>query len=252
LKVSVVTACFNSAATIADTLRSVNAQTHADVEHIIVDGGSTDGTIALVAELGHRVVKVISEPDNGIYDAMNKGLAVATGDVVGLLNSDDFYATNDALASVAEALDAPEIDAVYADLCYVAKNDVDRIVRYWRSRPFRPGLFARGWAPPHPTLFVRRQFFETLGVFDLAHPIVADLDLMTRFLEVHHLRTRHLPQVLVHMRSGGASNLGIRNIVRQNVEIWRVLQRHGVARSALGFALGKLLSRGSQFLARPP
>ena len=251
MKISVITVSYNSAATIADTMHSVARQSHPDIEHIVIDGGSTDATLALVAEHGKRVTTVVSEPDRGIYDAMNKGLARATGDVVGLINSDDFYASPDALARIASTFADPTVDLVYADLCYVAQDDVKRTVRYWRSNPFEPGLFARGWAPPHPTLFIRREFFARFGNFDLAFPIAADMELMVRFFEVHRLRSRHLPEVLVHMRTGGTTNRSVQNIVQQNREIWRALNKHGLAASPLRFAIGKLLSRGRQFVTRP-
>ncbi|MEO6361701.1 MAG: glycosyltransferase family 2 protein [Caldimonas sp.] len=252
MKISVVTVTWNSAATVADTLRSVNAQTHSDVEHLVVDGGSTDTTLEIVRAVGQRVACVVSERDRGIYDAMNKGIRLATGDVVGLLNSDDFYADDRALADVAAAFAAePALDAVYGDLCYVRPSDTTRIVRYWRSAPFEPGRFARGWAPPHPTLFVRREVYERHGLFDLAYPIAADFELMARLLEVHRVRVRHLPQVLVHMRTGGTTNRSLGNIVRQNGEILRALKQHRLGGSATSFFLSKLLSRGRQFVARP-
>ena len=251
MKISLVTTTWNSAATVADTLRSVNAQTHPDVEHIVVDGGSSDATLAIVREQGRRIATVVSEPDRGIYDAMNKGLRLATGDVVGLINSDDFLAGPVVLAVVAAAFADPAVDAVYGDLCYVARNEPSRIVRYWRSSAFRPGLFARGWAPPHPTLYVRRALYERFGGFDLAYPLAADLELMARFFEIDRLRTRHLPEVLVHMRTGGATNRSLGNIVRQNREIWRALRKHGLAGSMAGFAVRKLASRLQQFATRP-
>ena len=250
--ISIVTVTWNSAATVADTLRSVNAQTHPEVEHLIVDGGSTDATLDIVRAEGTRVAHIISERDRGIYDAMNKGIRLATGDVVGLLNSDDFYAGDDALATVAAAFEGePALEVVYGDLCYVRPDDTERVVRYWRSAPFSPGRFARGWAPPHPTLFVRREVYARHGLFDLDYPIAADFELMARLLEVHRVRVRHLPKVLVHMRTGGTTNRSIRNIVRQNREILRALKRHGLSRSVPEFFLSKLLSRGRQFVARP-
>ncbi len=251
MKISVVTATWNSAATIADTLVSVNAQTHPDVEQIIVDGGSTDATLAIVKAQGERVTVVVSERDKGIYDAMNKGLKLASGDVVGLLNSDDFLASPDVLETVAEAFADPAVDAVYGDLCYVRQNMPSQIVRYWRSGPFRSGSFARGWAPPHPTLYVRRELYDRFGSFDLAYSLAADFELMVRFLEVHRVRVRYLPQVLVRMRMGGASNKSLRNIVRANREIWRALHHHGLAGSMLGWFVHKAFLRGRQFLARP-
>jgi glycosyltransferase involved in cell wall biosynthesis len=252
MKISVITATYNSAATLADTLRSINEQTHPEVEHIIVDGASSDGTLELVRSQGRRVATVVSEPDRGIYDAMNKGLRLASGDVVGLLNSDDFLASPDVLATIARAFADPDVDAVYGDLCYVRRELPAQVVRYWRSSPFRPGSFSRGWTPPHPTLYLRRELYDRLGGFDLAYSLAADLELMARYLEVHRVRSLYIPEVLVLMRLGGATNRSIRNVVRGNREIWRALRRHGLARSMAGFVVAKFLSRASQFLARPP
>jgi len=251
VKISVITVAWNSATTIADALASVNAQTHPDVEQIIVDGGSTDATLAIVQAEGKRVSTVVSERDKGIYDAMNKGLKLACGEVVGLLNSDDFLDSPDVLATIAEAFADSSVDVVYGDLCYVLQHTPSQIVRYWRSGPFRPGSFARGWAPPHPTLYVRRELYERFGGFDLAYSLAADFELMVRFLEVHHVRVRYLPQVLVRMRLGGASNKSLRNIVRGNREIWRALHHHGLAGPMLGWIVHKALLRGRQFLSRP-
>jgi len=250
MRISVVTVTWNSAATVADTVRSVNAQTHPDVEHVIVDGASTDGTLAIVRELGQKLGPIVSERDGGIYDAMNKGLRLATGDIVGLINSDDVLASADVLATIATAFNSAEVDAVYGDLCYVRQNDISRIVRYWRSSPFRPGAFAAGWAPPHPTLYVRRAVYERLGGFDLAYPLAADLELMARFFEVHRIRTRHIAKVLVLMRTGGTTNR-LANVARQNGEIWRALGKHGLAGSLPRFALRKVAARLRQFATRP-
>jgi glycosyltransferase involved in cell wall biosynthesis len=252
LKISVITVTWNSAATVGDTLASINAQTHPDVEQVIVDGGSTDGTLAIVANEGRRVTTVVSERDKGIFDAMNKGLRLVGGDVVGLLNSDDFLASPEVLATIAEAFADPAIDAVYGDLCYVRQHAPSQVVRYWRSGAFRLGAFARGWAPPHPTLYVRRELYEHLGGFDLAYRLAADFELMLRFLEVRRVRVRYLPQVLVHMRLGGASNRSIRNVVNNNRDIWRALHVHGLARSMPAWFIHKLLLRVRQFLSRPP
>ena len=251
MKISVVTATYNSAATIADTLRSVNEQSHPDVEHLIIDGGSTDATLEIVRDLGKRVARVVSEPDRGIYDAMNKGLALATGDVIGLLNSDDLYPDPAVLSTVAgEFVDDPALEALYADLCYVAQSDTRKVVRYWRSSNYRPGLFQRGWVPPHPTFFVRREVYERLGCFDLGYRLAADWELLVRFIEVHRIRTRHFPRVMVHMRLGGATNRSWTNVWKQNEEILRAARAHGLQPSLAGFVLGKLWSRGRQFLSR--
>lgn len=251
MKISVITVTYNSAKTIADTLSSLAAQTHDDIEHVIVDGASSDDTLRIVADHAQPWRHAVSEPDRGIYDAMNKGIGLVSGDVVGFLNSDDFYASPGALTKVAAAFVDPAIDVVYADLCYVAQDDVRQIVRYCRSGPFAPGLFARGWAPPHPTLFVRRKVFAKIGGFDLAYPIAADLELMARLLEVHGLRSHHVPEVLVHMRTGGASNRSLKSVFGQNQEVWRALRKHGLVASPWRFFCSKIVSRGSQFLARP-
>ncbi|MEP6482548.1 MAG: glycosyltransferase family 2 protein [Rhodoglobus sp.] len=251
MKIFVITASHNSARTIGDTLRSVNAQTHPDIEHIVVDGASTDATLAIVGAEGCRVTKLVSEPDLGIYDAMNKGLRLCTGDVVGLINSDDFYASERVLATVAAAFDDERVDAVYGDLCYVQKNAPSRIVRYWRSSAFEPGSFARGWAPPHPTLYIRRPLYERFGGFDLSYSLAADVELMARFFEVHRMRARYIPEVLVTMRMGGATNKSLANVLKQNQEIWRALQAHRLASSLGIYVLNKVAARSRQFFVRP-
>ena len=250
LKISVITVCWNSEATIEDTLKSVAAQTHPSVEHIVVDGASTDRTMEIVRKYPH-VAKVVSERDRGIYDAMNKGLALATGEVIGTLNADDFYASPDVLSAVADTFQDASVDVTYADLCYVDQNDPTRIVRYWRSSAFVPGSYRNGWCPPHPTFFVRRSAYQRFGNFDLGYRIASDVELTMRFLEKHRARFRYLQSVMVRMRLGGTTNKSIRNIFRQNREIWRALRTHGLNPSIIGFTLGKIISRGKQFVTRP-
>ena len=251
LKISIITVCFNSDKTIADTLRSARDQTHADIEHIIVDGGSKDDTLAVVALEAMPGHKLVSEKDKGIYDAMNKGIALATGDVIGLINSDDFYPTPHVLETVAAALEASGADSCYGDLCYVQQDDVSKIVRYWRSAPFAPGLFGRGWCPPHPTFFVRREVYERLGGFDLGFKIGADIELMARFMEVGRISSQYIPQVLVHMRMGGTTNRSISNVVKQNLEIRRGFLALGLGFSWWRFMGNKVVSRALQFVRRP-
>jgi len=251
MKITVITAAYNSAATIADTLRSVSEQSYHSVEHIIVDGLSTDNTLAIVQTHGAHVARVISERDRGIYDAMNKGLAAATGDVIGLLNSDDLYPHADVLSRVAAAFAAdPRLDALYGDLRYVKQFDVRKNVRYWQSSDFRPGIFLHGWVPPHPTFFARREVYAKLGTFNLDYRLAADWELLVRFMEVNRIRTRYLPEVLVHMRLGGATNQSWANVWEQNREIWRAAKAHGLRPSLPAFVVGKLWSRGRQFLTQ--
>lgn len=252
MKISIITVCRNAQATIGDALRSVAEQTHADVEHIIIDGASTDNTLDVIRANGGRVSLLLSEPDNGIYDAMNKGIARASGDVVGFLNADDFYADSSVLESIARGFSDETVDVVYGDLCYVRKDQPQEIVRYWRSSDYRPGKFKHGWCPPHPTFFVRRRYYQQAGGgYDTSFTLAADLELIVRCLEVKRLRSVYLPQVLVNMRLGGETNRSVTNIIRQNREILRALENNGVKASALGFALGKLVSRARQFVTRP-
>lgn len=251
MKITIVTASFNSASTIDLTLRTVSEQTHPDIEHVVVDGGSKDNTLAIVRAHGKRVCQVVSEPDRGTYDAMNKGLALSTGEVVGFLNSDDFYPAPDVISRVASAFAAdPTLDAVYGDLCYVKQFETDAVVRYWRSCDYQPGLFLRGWAPPHPTVFVRKRVYDRLGGFNLVYHLASDWDLLARLFEVNRIHTRYMPGVLVHMRLGGITNRSWGNVWKQNKEIWRAATAHGLHLSLGGFALGKLWSRGRQFLTR--
>ena len=251
MKISVITVCFNSAETIADTLKSIVIQTHGEIEQIVIDGGSSDSTLTLVRAQALPGAIVISEPDNGIYDAMNKGIALATGDVIGFINADDFYPTPDVLALVASAFESSGADCCYGDLCYVQQDDVSKTVRYWRSAPFSPGLFERGWCPPHPTFFVRREVCVRLGGFDLSFNIAADFELMMRYLEAAHITSRYIPKVLVKMRLGGTTNRSLINIFKQNIEIRRALSNIGRRSSLVGFLFNKLFIRAIQFISRP-
>ena len=251
MKISIITVCYNSEKTIGDTLRSVFEQKYENIEHIIIDGGSTDRTLAVVATAGAHVAKIVSEPDNGIYDAMNKGIALATGDVIGFINADDFYPTPEVLALVASAFESSGADCCYGDLCYVQQDDVSKTVRYWRSAPFSPGLFDRGWCPPHPTFFVRREVCVRLGGFDLSFNIAADFELMMRYLEAAQITSRYIPQVLVKMRLGGITNRSLINIFKQNIEIRRALSNIGRRSSLVGFLFNKLFIRAIQFISRP-
>jgi glycosyltransferase involved in cell wall biosynthesis len=251
LKISVITVCYSSAEHIADSIRSVDAQTWPHVEHLVVDGASKDGTIAIVNAHLKPGRRLLSEPDRGIYDAMNKGLSLVSGDVIGFLNSDDLYPTADVLAHEATTFEYPLVDACYGDLCYVKQHDTNTVVRYWRSSTFQPDMFLRGWCPPHPTLFLRRRVYERIGHFDIGYKIAADVDLMAKAFEVHRVRSCHIPKVLVRMRTGGASNKSIANVWQQDREIWHSLNRHGLAPSLSEFVFSRLMSRGTQFLFRP-
>lgn len=246
MKISVITAVFNNRATIAGALESVLAQRGADVEPVVVDGASTDGTQDVIRRYADRLGRYVSEPDRGLYDALNKGLALATGDVVGFLHSDDFFADNQVLAGVAAAFGDPAVDAVYGDLQYVRREATGHVVRHWRSAAFSPRRLALGWMPPHPTLYVRRGLYARVGGFDTRYRIAADYDLVLRLFQAPGLNAVYLPRVLVKMRVGGVSNRSLRNLVRKSREDLEALRRNGVG--GLGTLALKNLSKVHQFL----
>ena len=250
MKISIVTVCFNSAETIVDTLRSVADQTYPDIEHIVVDGASSDNTRALIEEHGKRVAKSISEPDLGIYHAMNKGLVMATGDVVGFLNSDDIYADPRVLERVAHAFGDPDVGAVYGDIVFVARQDTSHVVRLWTSRSYAPGLCSRGWMPPHPSLYVRRSVYEKYGGYDLAFPAAADFEMALRLLDIERVSSVYVPTIQVRMRMGGQSTRSIRNIISGSREVSRACRKHGLP-GGIRFAVARLLVKLPQFLQRP-
>lgn len=250
MKITVITATYNSAATIIDTLASIAAQSYLNIEHVIIDGASKDDTVALVHQHGSSASKLVSERDSGIYDAMNKGLALATGDVVGFLNSDDVYADTDALQRVAQAFQDPRIDVVYGDLVFVAQDNLDRVIRYWKSRDYTPGACASGWMPPHPTFYARRSVYETHGGFDLAFPVAADFEMALRLLDKAHVQSRYIPSVQVRMRMGGESTRSLKSVFLQNGETSRACLKHGLPGGAC-FVLRRLVSKLPQLLHRP-
>jgi glycosyltransferase len=245
LKISVITASFNRVDTIAQALASVQGQTWKQVEHIVIDGASTDGTLAVIEAQRDRLAALLSEPDNGIYDALNKGFALSSGDVVGLMHSDDFYADERVLERVALAFADPAVDGVYGDLDYVAKADPPRIIRRWRSGTYQRSRLAYGWMPPHPTLFLRRAVIERWGGFDTSFRIAADYDAMLRYLARGNIRLAYIPEVLVKMRVGGESNRSLSRILRKSREDYAALRRNEVG--GLGTLVWKNLSKLGQF-----
>jgi len=249
MKVSVVTVCFNSAATIEDTIRSVRGQTYEPLEHIIVDGGSTDGTQEIVGRYNGRIKKFISERDRGIYDAMNKGLAQAAGDIVGFLNADDVYSSPTAVGDIVKILCEDHADGVYGDLVYVRSPDSRRILRYWRAGEYRPRAFYHGWVPPHPTFFCRTALYRELGGFDPAYRIAGDFELMLRFIEKNGISVRYIPKPLVWMRAGGRANT-VRGMIQGNREIVHAFRRNGLEFSKLFFC-SKFIRKVRQLASRP-
>jgi glycosyltransferase involved in cell wall biosynthesis len=224
VKVSIITPTYNSARTIGDTLSSVACQHWPSIEHIIIDGASKDDTLSIVRTYPH-VSQLISEPDAGIYDAMNKGIQRATGDLIGILNSDDFYTHPLVLQKVIETMERSGAESCYADLEYVSPEAPERVVRNWKSGNYKPNYFYFGWMPPHPTFFVRREVYHRLGLFDTRLRTSADYELMLRFLFKNGISVCYLPDVIVRMRTGGVSNGSVANRLRANREdreAWRI------------------------------
>jgi glycosyltransferase involved in cell wall biosynthesis len=252
MNISIITVTYNSASVINHCLKSIANQSYKNVEQIIIDGASSDGTVDIVNLYAKNISVLISEPDEGMYHAINKGLSLAKGEIIGILNSDDFYNHSEVLSKVIKIFEQDSsLDACYADLLYVGRKDVSQIVRYWKSNQFCPGSFSLGWCIPYPTLFVRRSVYEKYGNFNLNYRIAADVDLTIRFLEKHKIRVRHVPEIWVNMRVGGISNKNLRNIFFQNLEILRALKSYGLKANLIHFFINKIFSRVKQFLNRP-
>ena len=248
MRLSVITVTFNSAATLAGAIESVSQQRDVDVEHIIVDGGSIDGTMEVVRSYPH-IRKKVSEPDRGIYDAMNKGIAMSTGEIIGILNSDDYYADDRVLTDVAAMFASTGCEALYADLVYVDRRDTSRILRTWRAGAYRHGRFRSGWMPPHPTFFVKKSCYDRLGLYNLSLRSAADYELMLRFIHRHGIAVSYLPRIITHMRAGGQSNLSLGNRIRANLEDRMAWRMNGL-RPGLFTLTWKPLSKVFQFVKR--
>ncbi len=248
MKVSVVTAVKNGRQTLPAMLESLNSQTYLDVEHIVQDGVSTDGTVDYLRKAASERMALQSAPDAGIYDAINQGIARATGDVIGLLHADDQLAGPDVLAQVALALKDRTIDGVYGDLQYVARDDTSRVIRHWKAGAYVPTMLKRGWMPPHPTLYLRRDVFRRSGLYDTGYRISGDYDGMLRILTTGNVRLAYIPQVMVRMKIGGVSNKSFAHIIRKSREDYRAIRRHNVG--GVGTLMAKNLSKLPQFLGR--
>jgi len=250
MKISIITVVRNNASTIKDTIDSVLKQTYSNVEYIVIDGSSTDGTIEIIQGYKKYIKKFISEKDKGVYDAMNKGINLATGDVIGLLNGDDVYFDETVLQNVANAFKKNESDCVYGDLYYVERNNLDEIVRYWKSSKFKKGSFARGWHPPHPTFFVKKEVYSKYGLYDIEMKVSADFDLMLRLLEKYNITSHYLPTILVRMRTGGMSNKTIKNIIISNQSILRSFDKYKIKINKFMYLIHRLLPKVMQMIRK--
>jgi len=217
-KISVITTTYNSASTIEDTIKSVIEQDYPAIEYIIVDGLSTDNTLEIVNKYKNKLSKIISEKDTGIYDALNKGINEATGDIIALLHSDDFFIDKNVISKVVKAFEENNTDSVYGNLYYVNKDNTTKIVRKWVSGNYKHGMFVNGWMPPHPAFFVKKICYEKHGVFNLNFKSAADYELMLRFLHKHKISTSYINEYLVKMRVGGKSNASVKNRIKANQE----------------------------------
>jgi glycosyltransferase involved in cell wall biosynthesis len=248
LHISVITAVLDRVSTLGSALRSIHSQTWPNVEHIVIDGGSTDGSLEILNAYRPRIAKLVSEPDRGLYDALNKGIRAATGDVIGFLHADDEFATPEALARIAQAFEDPAVEAAYGDLVYVRKGDVSRIVRYWRAGQYRRTQLTQGWMPPHPTFYVRRSVYARFGVFDTRYRIAADYENMLRILWQGGVKAAYIPEVLVRMRIGGVSNMSFFNVLHKSREDYAALRQNGIG--GLHALLLKNVTKLPQFVAK--
>ena len=251
MKISIITVSFNSKNTIANTISSVFSQDYDNIEYIIIDGASKDGTVNIIEEFSNIYnFKYISEPDNGIYDAMNKGLSFATGDIVGFLNSDDFFSNERIISTVAKIMQNHFVDACYGDLIYVDKVHAKKIIRFWKSKSYSPGLCLSGWMPAHPTFYLRKSIYDTFGYYDTNYKLQSDFEMMIRLFEIKKITSVYIPIVMVCMRIGGASNARLSNIIKGNIEAIESCRKHGFKAGYL-FVIKKFLSRIPQFFLRP-
>lgn len=249
MKVSIITVCFNSEDTIEDTIQSVLCQEYSDIEYIIVDGKSTDKTISIIETYKPRITKIISEKDEGIYFALNKGIEAAKGEVIGILHADDFYATPKIISRVVHEFSEKITDSIYGDLQYVDRNNTEKIFRNWKSGPYQSKRFLQGWMPPHPTFFVKREFYTQFGAFNTMFSISADYELMLRFLYKNKITASYIPEVLVKMRTGGKSNVTFKNRRKANKEDRLAWKINGLKPGKITVLL-KPLSKLRQFFSK--
>jgi glycosyltransferase involved in cell wall biosynthesis len=249
MKVSIITPTYNSSKTIIDCIDSIINQTYSSIEHIICDGGSSDNTIEVINKTPNRIAKLISEKDNGIYDAMNKGILNSTGDIIGILNSDDFLAGPDIIEKIVSAFKQYGCDATYGNLDFVSSSDPGRIVRHWKSSKYKAGKFKSGWNPPHPTLYVRKEVYEKFGLFDITLNVSADFEMMLRLIEKHKIRVHFIDKTIVKMRYGGESTGSLRKIIRGNRNIIKAFRKNEIEVSRL-YTVIRILPKLKEFIIR--
>lgn len=248
MKISIITVVYNNEKTITQAMQSVLSQTYNDIEYVIIDGSSKDNTVNLINNYKENLGYFISEKDSGLYDAMNKGILACTGDVIGILNSDDLYQDSTVIASVMEQFIAdPELDILYADLVYVKRDDTDKVVRRWRTKSYYDSFFENANVPPHPALFVKNKVYEKVGLFDLQYKLAADYELMLRMFKKHQFKSKYFSKLVIKMRLGGATNQSFTNIISQNKEVLKAWKNNGLQAPFYLMPL-RLFKRLAQFI----
>lgn len=250
MKVSIITATYNSSATITSCINSVINQNYLDIEYIIMDGGSEDDTIKNIEEAVKLNSNIIfkSEPDNGIYDALNKGIALATGTIIGFVHSDDFLADTDIISQIVKKFETENADGVYGDLHYVAFDNTNKIIRNWVSKPYNKKLLKNGWMPAHPTLFLKKEIYDTYGLFNMSYKIAADYDFILRVFQQKNLRFYYLQKTIIKMRIGGVSNKSFKNIIQKTKEDFKAIKANNIG--GFGTVLLKNITKIKQFIPK--
>ncbi len=233
MKVSIITVVFNGEKYIRSCIESVLAQDYPEIEYIVIDGNSSDNTCEIVKSFGQKIHRLVSEPDKGIYDAMNKGIRLASGDLIGILNADDFYASGKIISEVVGGFSGSDSDLLFGDLIYVKPDNENRIVRYYRGKSFTKSRLKFGDMPPHPTMFVKRKIYESKGLYKTDYRICADFDMISRLIAVEGLKWKYMPLTMVVMRTGGVSTSGIRSRLAVNREILRACRENGIRTNSL-------------------
>lgn len=237
MKISIITISYNSSNTIEETLKSVQNQIYSNIEHIIIDGNSTDNTLKICNDFNH-ISKIISEPDQGVYDAFNKGLTLATGDIIGFLNSDDIFYNENSLYEISDAFDE-KTDCIYGDLIFTDNNE--KVKRVWKGSDFVKGAFKKGWMPAHPTFYCRKSVYNNLGFYIDTFKIAGDFELMLRFLEKHKVRSKYIPQILINMKIGGLSNSGIKSKIDILIEELKAFKMNKISINKFSYIFHKAL-----------
>lgn len=243
MKITIITVCYNSEVTIEDTIVSVINQNYRNIEYIIVDGNSVDNTLNILERYKSHINLLISEPDNGLYDAMNKGIKNATGDIIGILNSDDVFYSETTIANVVNTFKLIDVDAVFGDLVYVSKYNLSEIKRHWCSSMNNAANFVSGWHPPHPSLFIKKKVYNKYGSFDLKFSLASDFELMFRFFHINDIKYSYLPETIIKMRLGGETNKSLKNIIKQNLEILNVFKKYNIKISPLIYLYQRLFPK---------